>query len=234
MNRNEALRTLGLDADATAEDIRVAYKETAQILHPDRFAGNRKLQDRATEQFKNLQEAYDLLRREEGRAAARGRARGATGAAAAAGGRGASRAGGTGGSDAAGPAAAAAWASAGAARAHVEVDEDGNEVEYVTDAEIRARLAGIAAARVQMVAQRDALIDERRNGAVMAAIGAVLALLTARRPIGILGVIAAAASAATVWGVVQVVSSQRNLTSINAHLVELAEQRREYERLLDE
>lgn len=233
MNRNEALRTLGLDADATAEDIRVAYKETAQILHPDRFAGNRKLQDRATEQFKNLQEAYDLLRREEGRAAARGRARGATGAAAT-GGRGASRAGSAGGSDAAGPAAAAAWASAGAARAHVEVDEDGNEVEYVTDAEIRARLAGIAAARVQMVAQRDALIDERRNGAVMAAIGAVLALLTARRPIGILGVISAAASAATVWGVVQVVSSQRNLTSINAHLAELAEQRREYERLLDE
>lgn len=234
MNRNEALRALGLDADATAEDIRVAYKETAQILHPDRFAGNRKLQDRATEQFKNLQEAYDLLRREEGRAGTRGRARGASGAAAAAGGRGASRAGGTGGSDAAGPAAAAAWASAGAARAHVEVDEDGSEVEYVTDAEIRARLAGIAAARVQMVAQRDALIDERRNGAVMAAIGAVLALLTARRPIGILGVIAAAASAATVWGVVQVVSSQRNLTSINAHLAELAEQRREYERLLDE
>nr|WP_277926845.1 J domain-containing protein [Adlercreutzia sp. JBNU-10] len=230
------MRTLGLDADATAEDIRVAYKETAQILHPDRFAGNRKLQDRATEQFKNLQEAYDLLRREEGRAAARGRARGATGASggAATGGRGASRAGSAGGSDAAGPAAAAAWASAGAARAHVEVDEDGNEVEYVTDAEIRARLAGIAAARVQMVAQRDALIDERRNGAVMAAIGAVLALLTARRPIGILGVIAAAASAATVWGVVQVVSSQRNLTSINAHLAELAEQRREYERLLDE
>ena len=59
MNRTEALRILGLDNDATADDIKAAYKETAQILHPDRFAGNKKLQDRATEQFKNLQEAYE-------------------------------------------------------------------------------------------------------------------------------------------------------------------------------
>ena len=61
MNRLEALRTLGLDEDATDEDIKTAYRETAQILHPDRFATNKKLQERATEQFKNLQEAYDYL-----------------------------------------------------------------------------------------------------------------------------------------------------------------------------
>ena len=61
MNRKEALRILGLDDDATANDIKAAYKETAQILHPDRFASNKKLQDRATEQFKNLQEAYEYL-----------------------------------------------------------------------------------------------------------------------------------------------------------------------------
>ena len=54
MNRKEALRILGLDDDATANDIKAAYKETAQILHPDRFASNKKLQDRATEQFKNV------------------------------------------------------------------------------------------------------------------------------------------------------------------------------------
>ena len=34
MNRLEALRTLGLDEDATDEDIKTAYRETAQILHP--------------------------------------------------------------------------------------------------------------------------------------------------------------------------------------------------------
>lgn len=233
MNRMEALRALGLDSDATPEDIKVAYRETAQILHPDRFAANKKLQDRATEQFKRLQEAYDFLQRDAGRT---GRRPG--GANAGARRRGAADAGWSG-AGTQGVGAQSAGASTGAgvsgtARAHVEVDEDGNEVEYVTDAELRARLAGIAAARVQMVAQRDALLDERRNGAVMAAIGAVLALLTARRPFGILGVIAAAASAATVWGIVQVVSSQRNLTTLNEHLDELTRQRREYEALLDE
>lgn len=61
MNRREALRALGLDEDASMEDIKTAYKETVQILHPDRFANNKKLQDRATEQFKNLQDAYEFL-----------------------------------------------------------------------------------------------------------------------------------------------------------------------------
>ena len=61
MNRNEALHILGLEDDATADDIKIAYRETVQILHPDKFAGNEKLQSRATEQFKRLQEAYDLL-----------------------------------------------------------------------------------------------------------------------------------------------------------------------------
>ena len=41
MNRLEALRALGLDEDATDEDIKTAYRETAQILHPDRFATNK-------------------------------------------------------------------------------------------------------------------------------------------------------------------------------------------------
>ncbi|MCR5582393.1 MAG: DnaJ domain-containing protein, partial [Eggerthellaceae bacterium] len=50
MNRAEALRLLGLDDDATLDEIKTAYKETAQILHPDKFAGNRKLQKRAEEQ----------------------------------------------------------------------------------------------------------------------------------------------------------------------------------------
>ena len=55
MNRTEALHILGLEDDATADDIKIAYRETVQILHPDKFAGNEKLQNRATEQFKRLQ-----------------------------------------------------------------------------------------------------------------------------------------------------------------------------------
>ena len=78
MNRTEALRILGLDEDATLADIKTAYKETAQILHPDRFATNKKLQDRATEQFKNLQEAYEYLTSGKGSRTKAGRAASAT------------------------------------------------------------------------------------------------------------------------------------------------------------
>ena len=72
MNRNEALNILGLEDDASADDIKVAYRETVQILHPDKFAGNEKLQSRATEQFKRLQEAYELLTSSHGGRRARG------------------------------------------------------------------------------------------------------------------------------------------------------------------
>lgn len=207
MNRSEALHILGLDDDATADDIKIAYRETVQILHPDKFAGNDKLQNRATEQFKRLQEAYELLSSGAGRA---GRS---------AGGR-ASR--------------TSSGASSGrAARSWTDV-EDGVEVEYLTEAEIKARLAGIAAARAQLVAQRDTVADERRNGLVMAGIGAVATLLTIRRPFGIMGMIAAIAVPATIWGVLQAVGAQKNLNTLNAHLAKLTEERREYEALLDE
>ncbi len=210
MNRTEALHILGLEDDATADDIKIAYRETVQILHPDKFAGNEKLQNRATEQFKRLQEAYDLLTSGSGggRSARAGRS---------------SRSGAS-----SGPAT-----SSGAARAWTEV-EDGVEVEYLTEAEIKARLAGIAAARAQLVAQRDTVSDERRNGLAMAAIGAVATLLTIRRPFGILGMIAAVAGTATVWGIIQFLGAQRNLNTLNEHLAKLTEERREYEALLEE
>ncbi len=207
MNRTEALHILGLEDDATADDIKIAYRETVQILHPDKFAGNEKLQSRATEQFKRLQEAYDLL---------------SSGASGGRGGRGA-RSGSSSG----------ASSSSGAARAWTEV-EDGVEVEYLTEAEIKARLAGIAAARAQLVAQRDTVSDERRNGLAMAAIGAVATLLTIRRPFGILGMIAAVAGTATVWGIIQFLGAQRNLNTLNEHLAKLTEARKEYEALLEE
>ena len=105
------------------------------------------------------------------------------------------------------------------------------EVEYLTEAEIKARLAGIAAARAQLVAQRDTVSDERRNGLAMAAIGAVATLLTIRRPFGILGMIAAVAGTATVWGIIQFLGAQRNLNTLNEHLAKLTEERKEYEAL---
>lgn len=183
MNRTEALRILGLDEDATPEDIKSAYKETAQILHPDRFASNKKLQDRATEQFKNLQEAYEYLTSGRGARGSRG--------------------------------------SAGASRASTAAST------------LEARMAGIAAARTQLVKQRDVVYDERRNGIAMTAIGAIVALLAGRRPFGILGIVAAIASAAAVWGIVQIVSSQRTISTLNEHIDELNKEERRLGEELD-
>ena len=189
MNRTEALRILGLDGDATPEDIKAAYKETAQILHRDRFAGNKKLQDRATEQFKNLQEAYEYLTK----------------------GRGARRSG--------SESSASRTASARARTA---------------SSDLEARIAGIAAARVQLVKQRDVAYDERRNGGALAGIGALVALFAGRRPFGILGIVAAIAGAAAVWGIVQVVSSQRTISTIDEHLADLERERKKLLKQLEE
>ena len=188
MNRLEALRILGLDEDATIDDIKTAYKETAQILHPDRFATNKKLQERATEQFKNLQEAYEFLTSSKG--------------------------------------------SKGSRTSGAQSTE--RTSGYSTESQLEARLAGIAAARVQLVAQRDLILDERRNGIIMAAIGAVVALLAGRRPFGLFGIVAAIASAAAVWGIVSIVSAQRTLGNLDSHIKELnAEQRRIMDELDD-
>ena len=54
MTYDEALRLLGLDEDATEADIKLAYKEMAQILHPDKYADNKRLSERANEQFKSV------------------------------------------------------------------------------------------------------------------------------------------------------------------------------------
>ncbi len=208
MNRSEALHILGLSDGATQAEIKEAYREAVQIMHPDKFAGNKKLQERATEQFKYLQEAYDVLKSPTGRGSS-GSARG----------RGSRSGGGA--------------ASSAAARSYT-VEEDGTQVEYVTIAEIKARLAGIAAARAQLIAQKEALEDERRNGLIVAAIGGVATLLTIRRPFGIFGAIAAIASAATVWGVIKVWSSQQSISTLEKHLAELKREREEYEALLDD
>ena len=214
MNRTEALHILGLEDDASADDIKIAYREPVQILHPDKFAGNEKLQNRATEQFKRLQEAYDLLCSSAGRTS-RGRTAGGTG------------------SSASSRASGGTSAASGAARSWTETEGD-VEVEYLTVAEIKARLAGIAAARAQLVSQRDLVTDERRNGLIMAGVGAVATLFTIRRPFGILGMIAAVAGTATVWGIIQVIGAQRNLNTLNDHLAKLTEERKEYEALLEE
>ena len=176
MNREEALHTLGLEEGASESDIKAAYREMAQILHPDRFASNKKLQDRSTEQFKRLQEAYEYLTTGRGAQGARTSAAGSS---------------------------PSARQTATSSRTSASAERD-------------ARLAGIAAARVQLVYQKDLALDERRNGLIMAVVGA-LAAFGLRR----FAFVAAIASAAAVWGIVQVLSSQRTINTINEHLEKL-------------
>lgn len=171
MNRQEALRTLGLDEDATDEDIVIAYKESAQIMHPDRFAGKPKLQKRATEQFKNLQEAYSYLKDH-----------GAKGG-----------------------------------RSHIGRARSASSRED----ELEARLAGIQAARTQLVAQRDALLDSRRNGLTMLVVGALIAIFM-RRIVWLAGI----AGTAAVWGLIEVVSTTQNINSLSDRLDELTKEKK--------
>jgi hypothetical protein len=51
----EAYRVLGLNADATAEEVRRAYRERVKAVHPDREDG-----DEA--EFKRVTEAYEVLK----------------------------------------------------------------------------------------------------------------------------------------------------------------------------
>ena len=74
--------------------------------------------------------------------------------------------------------------------------------------------------------QRDAVYDERRNGLGMAAIGGLVALFCGRRPFGLFGVVAAIAGTAAIWGIVQVVSSQRSINTLTEHIDELNREER--------
>ncbi|WP_350455320.1 J domain-containing protein [Slackia heliotrinireducens] len=176
MNRIEALNILGLDSDATQEDIKTAYKECVQIMHPDRFANNKKLQDRATEQFKRLQDAYDYL------TSGKGSKKGSSGS-------------------------------------------SGRRAYSSTE----AQLAGLEAAKTQLVAQRDTLLDERRNALIMLVGGGIIALLL-RRFVAVAGL----AATVMIWGIVSLISTQQSIGNIDDHIKGIDAQRRKLENEMEE
>ena len=55
----EYLKILDLPKDASLDDIKKAYRELANIWHPDKNSKN--LEKRTTEKFKKIKEAYDYL-----------------------------------------------------------------------------------------------------------------------------------------------------------------------------
>jgi molecular chaperone DnaJ len=65
MAKQDYYATLGVARDASAEDLKKAYRKLAMQHHPDRNPGDKKAEAR----FKELNEAYDVLKDEQKRAA---------------------------------------------------------------------------------------------------------------------------------------------------------------------
>jgi len=54
---------LGLEATASPEEIKEAWRDLAQVWHPDRFGDNERLRKKAQEKLKEVNEAYQILRK---------------------------------------------------------------------------------------------------------------------------------------------------------------------------
>ena len=189
MTYDEALHLLGLEENATEADIKLAYKEMAQILHPDKFAGNKKLSERANEQFKHVNEARDVLLGKKGSAR---------------------RSAGQGGGRASRGYGSGAGANAG-----------GASTDRATT--LKARLAGIAAAKTQLTAQLDSELDRRRVGTYLTIgglIGMILGEFFKMRMIEPFG------ATALIWGVIQLFSTQSNIKQLRQHLEDLDNERK--------
>jgi uncharacterized protein YjbI with pentapeptide repeats len=62
---------LGLEPGANPEQLKEAWRDLAQVWHPDRFGGNERLQLKAQEKLKEINQAYEKLRNQQGGAASR-------------------------------------------------------------------------------------------------------------------------------------------------------------------
>ena len=203
MQVKEALMFMGLDEGVTGDEVKVAYREMSQILHPDKFANNPKLQERATEQFKHLNDARDTLMAAIGAdgcvSVGNFRAAAYTGS-----GKRAAADGGVAGSD----------GTAGTGQSARSASE-------CSEGELRARLRGIAAAREELVAYRDVQVDTRKRGLMIAAVGILLLFVGRRFPVFI-----AFGSAGLVWGIVSTANAHMSIEALTSKLDELEQQRR--------
>ncbi len=60
---NDPYKVLGVSRDATDDEIKAAYRELAKKYHPDNYADN-PLSDLVEEKMKEINEAYDMIRKE--------------------------------------------------------------------------------------------------------------------------------------------------------------------------
>ncbi len=56
------LGMLGLKPGASQEELAQAYRDLANVWHPDRFVGNPRLQKKAEEKLKEINAAYEYIK----------------------------------------------------------------------------------------------------------------------------------------------------------------------------
>ena len=59
---NRCVEILGLKPGALQEEVNQAYRDMVNVWHPDRFEGNPRLQKKAEEKMKEINEAYEYLK----------------------------------------------------------------------------------------------------------------------------------------------------------------------------
>jgi Tfp pilus assembly protein PilN len=62
IDTTQAYRMLGLAPGATVDEVKTAYRDLAQVWHPDRFPDNNRLREKAQQNLQRINEAYALLR----------------------------------------------------------------------------------------------------------------------------------------------------------------------------
>ena len=58
----ECYNVLGLGPGASSAELKAAYRDLTKVWHPDRFLHDPRLQQKAQEKLKEINEAYDQLR----------------------------------------------------------------------------------------------------------------------------------------------------------------------------
>ena len=59
---DRCIEILGLKPGASQEEVNQAYRDLANVWHPDRFANNLRLQKKAEEKLKEINAAYEYIR----------------------------------------------------------------------------------------------------------------------------------------------------------------------------
>ncbi|HTH66049.1 MAG TPA: J domain-containing protein [Gemmatimonadales bacterium] len=62
LDTTQAYGVLGLAPGATPDEVKTAYRDLVKVWHPDRFAGNERLREKAQRQLQLYNEAYERLR----------------------------------------------------------------------------------------------------------------------------------------------------------------------------